>query len=79
MLIQLKVTHTIITLMDGVVHQEPLPNILTNHSKKKVIHVMAKEFCEGCCYRYTCDGDLEKCCYLVGTKCIIDGENHERR
>lgn len=30
--------------------------------------------CQGCCYRKTCDHDLEKCCYLVKNKCIIKGE-----
>ncbi len=30
------------------------------------------EFCQGCCYRRTCDHDLEKCCYLVKNECILD-------
>lgn len=30
-----------------------------------------KEMCDGCCYRKTCDHDFEKCCYLVGRRCII--------
>lgn len=27
-------------------------------------------FCDGCCYRRSCDGDLFKCCYLKSS----DGE-----
>lgn len=35
------------------------------------------DFCNGCCYRVTCDQDLEKCCYLVGeNKCYVM-ENEE--
>lgn len=30
--------------------------------------------CDGCCYRRTCDHDLEKCCYLVRKNCIIKNE-----
>lgn len=30
------------------------------------------EECDGCCYRYTCSHDLEKCCYLVGNRCIVN-------
>lgn len=30
------------------------------------------EFCDGCCYRHNCDHDLEKCCYLVGNRCIVN-------
>ncbi len=22
-------------------------------------------FCNGCCYKYACDHNLKKCCYLV--------------
>ena len=43
----------------------------------------SKEFCDGCCYRITCNHDLEKCCYLVKQTCYVeymlgdseDGEN----
>ena len=28
-------------------------------------------FCDGCCYRKTCNNDLEKCCYLRQNKCVI--------
>ncbi len=31
-----------------------------------------EEFCDGCCYRRTCDHDLEKCCYLVGGRCSLN-------
>ncbi|WP_296882088.1 hypothetical protein [uncultured Methanobrevibacter sp.] len=31
--------------------------------------------CSGCCYRRTCDHDLEKCCYLVQNRCIIDNDS----
>lgn len=32
------------------------------------------EFCNGCCYRHTCSHELEKCCYLVRSECIlVDG------
>lgn len=34
------------------------------------------DFCNGCCYRVTCDQDLEKCCYLVEDKCYVM-ENEE--
>ena len=46
------------------------------HSKKYEVIIMdEKEFCDGCCYRRTCDHDLEKCCYLIGqNRCILDGE-----
>lgn len=27
--------------------------------------------CNGCCYRRTCNHTYEKCCYLVGRKCVI--------
>ena len=37
-----------------------------------------KEFCQGCCYRQTCDKDLEKCCYLVNGKCYIDNTDLRR-
>lgn len=30
------------------------------------------DFCSGCCYRRTCDHDLEKCCYLVKKECILE-------
>lgn len=30
-----------------------------------------EDFCDGCCYRRTCDKDLEKCCYLVRNECLI--------
>lgn len=30
-----------------------------------------EEFCDGCCYRHTCNHDLEKCCYLVKRECLI--------
>ena len=36
---------------------------------------MCPEFCDGCCYRKTCDHDLEKCCYLVRRECILNNEN----
>lgn len=29
-------------------------------------------FCNGCCYRHTCNHDLEKCCYLVQNNCILE-------
>ena len=32
-----------------------------------------EDFCDGCCYRETCNHDLEKCCYLVGNRCIVNG------
>ena len=35
------------------------------------------DFCDGCCYRRTCDGDLEVCCYLVKAKCIVENPNEE--
>ena len=31
-----------------------------------------KEECNGCCYRRTCDHDLEKCCYLVKNNCVLE-------
>lgn len=31
-----------------------------------------EDFCDGCCYRKTCDHDLEKCCYLVQNRCIVE-------
>lgn len=31
-----------------------------------------EDFCDGCCYRVTCDHDLEKCCYLVRNHCSIN-------
>lgn len=30
------------------------------------------DFCDGCCYRYTCNHDLEKCCYLSNGKCLVN-------
>ena len=30
------------------------------------------DFCDGCCYRHNCNKDLEKCCYLVNQRCIVD-------
>lgn len=30
-----------------------------------------KKFCDGCCYRVHCDHEIEKCCYLIGRRCII--------
>lgn len=34
---------------------------------------MVEEHCDGCCYRRTCDHDLEKCCYLVTQRgCCIN-------
>ena len=30
------------------------------------------DFCNGCCYRYSCKQELEKCCYLVQNNCIIE-------
>ena len=30
-----------------------------------------ESFCGGCCYRRTCEHDLEKCCYLVKEECIL--------
>ena len=33
---------------------------------------MKTDFCDGCCYRKTCDHDLEKCCYLVRQRCLIE-------
>lgn len=35
------------------------------------------DFCNGCCYRRTCDHDLEKCCYLVRNHCILDSYVYE--
>lgn len=32
--------------------------------------------CDGCCYRVTCNHDLEKCCYLIKNECLI-GEEHD--
>lgn len=31
------------------------------------------DFCDGCCYRRTCEHELKKCCYLQTKtrKCII--------
>ena len=29
-------------------------------------------FCDGCCYRRTCNHEVEKCCYLVRRECIIN-------
>ena len=31
------------------------------------------DFCDGCCYKRTCDGDLRKCCYLItrDNKCVL--------
>lgn len=31
-----------------------------------------EEHCSGCCYRYTCDHDLEKCCYLSNGRCLVN-------
>jgi hypothetical protein len=31
-----------------------------------------KKECDGCCYRRTCNHDLEKCCYLVRNHCLIE-------
>lgn len=36
-----------------------------------------EDFCDGCCYRHTCDGNLEVCCYLVKAKCIVENPNEE--
>jgi len=36
-----------------------------------------EKFCDGCCYRRTCEKDLEKCCYLVQNQCIIEAKNNE--
>lgn len=30
------------------------------------------EMCNGCCYRVTCDKDLEKCCYLSKGRCVVN-------
>lgn len=27
--------------------------------------------CDGCCYKQTCDHNLEKCCYLINHRCLI--------
>ena len=35
------------------------------------------DFCDGCCYRYTCVKDLEKCCYLVRNNCLIEHYSYE--
>lgn len=35
------------------------------------------DFCQGCCYRKTCDHDLEKCCYLVNNRCILDNNTSD--
>ncbi|MBQ9025311.1 MAG: hypothetical protein IJ104_02875 [Methanobrevibacter sp.] len=32
--------------------------------------------CTGCCNRKTCDHDLEKCCYLVRNRCLLQERNH---
>ena len=31
------------------------------------------DFCNGCCYRRTCEHELEKCCYLItrNDKCML--------
>lgn len=34
------------------------------------------DFCDGCCYRRTCDHDLEKCCYLVRRECLINQQQN---
>ena len=31
-----------------------------------------EDFCDGCCYRRTCDGDLTVCCYMVKNRCIVN-------
>ena len=33
--------------------------------------------CDGCCQRQTCDHDLEKCCYLVGRRCILKARKND--
>ncbi len=38
-----------------------------------------EEFCDGCCYRVTCDHDLEKCCYMVGNLCIAQQREFKMR
>lgn len=38
---------------------------------------MSKKECDGCCQRVTCTQDLEKCCYLVGRKCIINARKNK--
>ena len=40
----------------------------------ELIKMKKEEFCDGCCYRQTCDHDLEKCCYLVRNKCALEEE-----
>lgn len=37
----------------------------------ELIKMKKEEFCDGCCYRRTCNHDLEKCCYLVRNECAI--------
>ena len=36
-----------------------------------------EEFCDGCCYRWTCEQDLEKCCYLSNNKCLLNQRDYE--
>jgi len=36
-----------------------------------------EDFCNGCCYRVTCNHDLEKCCYLVKGDCSIKNYYNE--
>ena len=49
---------------------------MKNHNPKEVIKIQKpKEIpneCDGCCYRITCDNDLEKCCYLSNDRCIVN-------
>lgn len=34
--------------------------------------MLSKKRCDGCCYRHTCDGNLEVCCYLISWGCLIN-------
>lgn len=29
------------------------------------------DFCDGCCYRKDCENEIEKCCFYIKNKCII--------
>lgn len=42
--------------------------------KKKV-----EDFCDGCCYRRTCEHDLKKCCYMVHGTCIVNNHYIQNR
>ena len=60
-------------------HNQTKPKQTPHHGNRNTSDNMKKQtdFCDGCCYRITCDHDLEKCCYLIidENKCVLESDN----